>query len=282
MLDPHAACTFCPQLCRHTCPVATATGREAATPARIVALLREVAAGRADPAEGARAAALCVACGACRDHCRYGVDLPALAGQARAVYAPPPAVAPLAAVEGAGALVALECDERSWALALAARTGQDVARLRTPDHLGDAILERRADAAPWLVRLRAALAGRRVVTGCSRCQAVLTAAGAACSWLDEVVPTAWSGPTHACRGGRALPGEPLAGLPAACGAHGPLARVHPALAQDVARELAARLPPAPVAVADAACRVALTAVGAAVVDAVDLLLQRADLPSPTP
>ncbi|MFH1465676.1 MAG: (Fe-S)-binding protein [Pseudomonadota bacterium] len=273
MADPYAGCTFCPQLCRHTCPVVHATGREAATPSRIMALLREVEAGRAPTREGARAAALCTACGACRDHCRFHVDVPALLAAARGRLAPPHTPAPLAAVEGDAALVALECDGRPWSSALAARLGRPVARLATGDHLGEALLDHPTLATPWLRRLRAVLTGREVVSACGRCHAVLAAAGVVHTWLDDIAPPAWTGPSFACQTGRTLPGQPVATAALSCGAHGPLARVHPELARDLAREAAAHLPAGPVAVADACCRAALRGAGADALDPIDLLLQ---------
>jgi ferredoxin len=273
MADPYAGCTFCPQLCRHTCPVVRATGREAATPARIMALLREVAAGRAPAAEGARAAALCTACGACRDHCRFHVDVPAILAEARGRLLPPPTPAPRRAVEGDAPLVALECDGRAWSGALAERLGRPVARLATADHLGEALLDHPTLSAPGLAAWRTALAGRVVVCACGRCQAVLAAVGIVHTWLDALAPTAWDGTSFACQTGRALPGRVVGGVALSCGGHGPLARVHPELARDLAREAAAQLPAGPVAVADACCRAALRDAGAMALDPIDRLLQ---------
>lgn len=91
-------CAWCPRLCRHVCPVAVATGREAATPTAMmtVALLAER--GSVSPALAEAAASLCLSCGACTDHCKNRVPVAVALGRP----APPvrPHV-PLAAPSGA-------------------------------------------------------------------------------------------------------------------------------------------------------------------------------------
>ena len=64
------SCAFCPKLCRHVCPVAVGSGREAATPTAMMtaswAWLNEQG-----TAESALASAkLCVDCGACTRACK--------------------------------------------------------------------------------------------------------------------------------------------------------------------------------------------------------------------
>lgn len=278
MSTHYEACSFCPQLCRHVCPVAVATGHEAATPAKMMAAVLLAQRGRVPPEDAARAAALCSGCGACRDHCKYKIDVPALLAQARSRYASSFVPRGLEPVDGSGALVAVECDDRSWSQALAGAIGEEVARLRTEDHLGWALLEHRDKAAPHLVRLNASLAGRRAVSSCSRCLAVLEAARVPSVQLAPLTTPRWEGPVFACHGLDPLPGRPLEHSPACCGAHGPLPLVHPALAADVASEAAAALPDLPVATADAACRNALRSAGAQVFDPIDLLLDGAARP----
>ena len=57
MADGLETCAYCPQLCRHVCPVAVATGLEAATPAKIMLVL--LLAGRGQlPMDQAASAAL--------------------------------------------------------------------------------------------------------------------------------------------------------------------------------------------------------------------------------
>jgi ferredoxin len=279
MTATYEACSFCPQLCRHVCPVAVATGHEAATPAKMMAAVLLAQRGRIPPEDAARAAALCSGCGACRDHCKYGIDVPGLLARARAHYTAPAEPQGLEPVHGPGELVAVECDDRRWSQILAQRLDRPVARLHTGDHLGWALLEHRDKAAPHLTRLNAALAGRKAVSSCSRCLEVLDAARVAGVPLEALVPQSWEGPVFPCHGERPMPGKPLDNSPACCGAHGPLPLVHPALAADVAREAAGHLPDQPVATADATCRNALRDAGALVYDPIDLLLDGAARPT---
>jgi ferredoxin len=272
MAATYESCSFCPQLCRHVCPVAVATGHEAATPAKMMTAVLLAQRGRIPSHDAARAAALCSGCGACRDHCKYGIDVPAMLADARSRFAAATEPRAPEAVQGLGELVAVTCDERRWSAALARLTGQDVATMRTRDHLGWAALEHRERAAPHLVRLHAALAGRTAVSSCSRCLAVLAAARVPTVRVEALAPIRWEGPVFACHGEHALPGTTVEHGLACCGAHGPLPLVHPALAADVAREAAGRLPSHPVATADSVCRHALRAAGAELRDPIDFLL----------
>jgi Fe-S oxidoreductase len=80
------SCTYCPKLCRFTCPVAEATGREALTPwgKMSEAFLVER---RARPPDAALATAAyaCSGCGRCGTFCRNHVDVPDTLSVARAV-----------------------------------------------------------------------------------------------------------------------------------------------------------------------------------------------------
>jgi ferredoxin len=267
-------CSFCPQLCRHVCPVAVATGREAATPAKIMATILLARRGRVPPEDAARAAALCTGCGACERHCKHSVEVPRLLAEARAQLATPASVLAPAAVEGEGTMVAIACDERRWAPSLAQVLRQPVASLVTLDHLGHAALEHRSKAAAQLARVHAVLAGRTAVSSCSHCLAVLDAAGVPHVRLASLLDLQWEGPVFACHSELVMPGIPLEDGPSCCGAHGPLARIHPEAALDVARDAAQRLPSEPVGAVDSVCRGALRAAGAAVLDPVDLLLEQ--------
>ncbi len=266
------SCGFCPQLCRHLCPVAVATGREAATPPKIMAALMLADRGRIPPDDAAVAATLCTDCGACERHCKYSVPVPALLAQARQRYPLPVTAAALAEIEGDGELVALHCDERSWGPSLAEALAAPVAVLSTSDHLGRALLDHPADAAPHLARLQAACRGRRVVTTCSRCAAVLEAAKVSWLRIETLLPLEWRGPVHACREDGLGTGTPLEHAPTCCGAHGPLPVHHPELAADVARDAARLLPDETVATGDSTCRTALRRAGADVRDPIDLIL----------
>jgi len=73
-------CTFCPKLCRHTCPVSNAEARETLVPQAKMASMRrlrlregEVNTVETEPIYG------CTGCGACTDFCLHGVEVgPAL------------------------------------------------------------------------------------------------------------------------------------------------------------------------------------------------------------
>lgn len=272
MSSSYESCSYCPQLCRHVCPVAVASGHEAATPAKMMAAVLLAQRSLIPPHDAARAAALCTDCGACQRHCKYGIEVPALLAEARAHFSSPAEVAAIGALDGLGELVAVRCDDRNWADALASELGQPVAVLTTSDHLGAALLDHRPLAAAHLATLHAVLAGRKAVSCCSRCIAVLEAARVSWVRVDALLAPSWDGPVYLCHGELESPGQPIDDPPTCCGAHGPLPVHHPGLAVDVARDAAARLPAQPVATPDAACRNALRAVGADLRDPIDLLL----------
>lgn len=68
-------CTYCPKLCRHTCPVSNVTARETLTPRDKMASMRllrraevEPTVAQTEPLYG------CTGCGACTDFCLYKVE----------------------------------------------------------------------------------------------------------------------------------------------------------------------------------------------------------------
>jgi Fe-S oxidoreductase len=68
-------CTFCPKLCRHTCPVSNAEARETLTPRDKMATMRLIR--RAEvPATTEQSEPLygCTGCGACTDFCLHKVE----------------------------------------------------------------------------------------------------------------------------------------------------------------------------------------------------------------
>lgn len=77
-------CVLCPKLCRFGCPVATATGREEATPTVMLQLARAARRGEVPWSIAAEAAALCTACGACRSPCEFDQDVPSMLRAVRA------------------------------------------------------------------------------------------------------------------------------------------------------------------------------------------------------
>lgn len=256
MGDGPTTCALCPRLCRHACPVALGTAREAAVPAVIAGVLVRHARGQVDDATALAAASLCVDCGRCQDACHLHEPLPQTLQQVRAQLAPTVPPVPVGVVEGTGALVAVEHDDRRWAAALATRLGEPVAVLRTPDALGA-----EARGAPGWARHTRAVAravGRHVpVVADGRIADVLADAEVAFRWLDEV---AGLEATPSCRAGAA----------ACCGGAGPLASHHPL---DAAR-MAGRFPVGDT-VADGRCAQHLHTCGIVVTDAIDRLLEGA-------
>ncbi len=88
-------CSLCPKLCRPTCPVQHATGREAVAPWRISdAVVRGVSSGWTLPL--AEQVASCTGCLACASPCLPGTNLPEESRAARAAAANAGAVLPAA------------------------------------------------------------------------------------------------------------------------------------------------------------------------------------------
>ncbi len=71
-VDAGGQCTYCPRLCRHACPVTTASGREALTPKAKMQTALELRENRMPLDEEAIATLWgCSACGACEDECLH-------------------------------------------------------------------------------------------------------------------------------------------------------------------------------------------------------------------
>jgi len=89
-LEPHAhaleLCTYCPKMCRLSCPVAEATGRESTIPWALMGLADHVRKGHlALTPEVARSFYDCTNCLLCREYCLHGNDVPSALGAARAL-----------------------------------------------------------------------------------------------------------------------------------------------------------------------------------------------------
>jgi Fe-S oxidoreductase len=66
-------CTYCPKMCRFSCPVSEATGRESVTPwGKMSALAR----GAKSPGAEAALPYACTGCLRCQRYCAHGVDVP--------------------------------------------------------------------------------------------------------------------------------------------------------------------------------------------------------------
>ncbi len=269
MAEPqdYELCVYCPRLCRHVCPVAVGSAREAATPTAAMTGVWSALLGRADDA--AAWASLCVGCGACTAACKHHRPVAELLG---AHQNPPPGAPAPPRVEGEGELVAVEIDDRRWAEALSARAGVAVARLRTADRLGAAWRWAPDRFGPHAAALRAALSGRTPVTADGASADALRAAGVEPRPLTDWAPL----PDHlprftGCRGPAPPEGPGCCGDPA--GAAAALSGAWPEVAADLRADARARLGPGPAACADAGCARHLAGDGLHVADPIDLLLQ---------
>jgi Fe-S oxidoreductase len=69
-------CTFCPKMCRHTCPVSEATGRETLIPQAKMARLSQLRKGNQPfDAEHSQPIWACTGCRACKEACAHGVEV---------------------------------------------------------------------------------------------------------------------------------------------------------------------------------------------------------------
>jgi len=103
-------CTYCPSLCRHACPVATAEGSDTVSPWGMMSLARHVRAGKVEAdADVMRTLRACNGCGACTNACLHENDVMSALVHVRAdiVRAKPElavvaGVSPMAALASAG------------------------------------------------------------------------------------------------------------------------------------------------------------------------------------
>lgn len=80
-----AYCTYCPKLCRHSCPAAEAENRETVTPWAMMRLLEMVKEGTVEPSEEvAEIFFHCMGCRACQTWCKHDNDVPEAMWAARA------------------------------------------------------------------------------------------------------------------------------------------------------------------------------------------------------
>jgi len=252
MPEPVDTCAVCPRLCRHACPVAEGTAREAAVPANLARMVRAWRDGHADDALAAEAAGLCTDCGACTEACHLHIDLPTALAAARARLGTAPTPEPLAPLQGQGAYVALVEAVEDWSALLATQLGEPVARWTSGDHLGWG----GRGHAGWDAHLKAiasCVGDRTVVTTTAPASRALQAAGVAHRSLAELLEHETA---SGCGRGASC-----------CGAHGPLAAHHPSDAARLASRFALDAP-----LADTACSAHLRAHGReGVVDVVEVL-----------
>ena len=273
------SCVFCPRLCRHVCPVAVGSGREAATPTAMMSGVWAWRAGHASAESAAASANLCVSCGACTSFCKLHRPVPELLAEARAELGAPPALPSLGRIEGGGELVAVEADGRRWAEALARHLGRPVARFRDEDGLGAVLLSDPPRFALWARALRDRLAGRTLVVADHESLQAARAAELTVVHLLELIPALPADRlrVRTCAGPQS-PGPEAPLTLACCGATTLLRRSHPEIAEDVGASAAALLPAGAVC-ADARCGAWLRQHGGEVDDPVSILVELAGHPS---
>lgn len=266
------SCVFCPRLCRHVCPVAVGSGREAATPTAMMSGVWAWRAGHGSAASAAALASLCVSCGACTAFCKLHRPVPELLAEARAALGAAPELPAPGRIEGGGELVAVEVDGRRWAEALGRHLGRPVARFRSEDSLGAVLLSDPARFGAWARALRDRLAGRSLVVADHESLAAARASELAVVHLLELIPPL---PADRLRvrtcGGPQSPGPEAPLSLACCGGGTLLRRQHPEVAAEVGRSAAARVPEGAVC-ADGRCGAWLRAHGAEIDDPVSLLI----------
>ncbi len=280
-------CVYCPNLCRHVCPVAVATGRESAVPTRVVrttwlGLVSEP--GDPDREErialATEAASMCTGCGACTEACKLNRPVVDLLAWARRALSPPD-TPPLPQLhlsgEGAADYVAVETGGEPWAGLLAQHLGKPVDTAVAPHHLGELLLDDPDRFQEHAEGLLALFGERRVVVADHGALRAGVAAALDVVHLSELVPAVAEDRTqafHPCRGPHGeSPAHPE--QLACCGAAQPLAHSHPTVADEVAADAAARLGDAALTCTDARCAAALRSHGADVLDPIAILRERA-------
>lgn len=196
-------CAYCPRLCRHVCPVAVATGAEAATAAAMMAVPLLLERGALAPADALAGTSLCLGCGACTAHCKVHVPVAERLTSWRAPQVAPPAPDSLASIDGAAAIVCVLTGSSDWSVQWSASAGVPVATLFTKDGLGHAAW--RLGHPGVLEAVAAHFVGKELVTGSGAVEEVARAAGLRVRRLPAPVAEAVFHPCHS--GPRPGPGQ---------------------------------------------------------------------------
>jgi len=212
-----------------------------------------------------QALSLCVGCGACEAHCHVEQPFASMIQKAQVQWFEAPQVESLGSLEGEAETVAIESDERPLAALLAGILRKPVARLKTSDALGEALIgypsfSERAG------QISEQLAGKEVVISHGGVARVLEAAGVVFLWAHEV--TGVSPEQGSCR----CEDAPMA--LACCGGAGLLPVHHAEDARRVAKLWMQRGNGG--VCADARCRNHIQSVGIEVSDVLDVLLTQTD------
>lgn len=258
-----ATCAFCPRLCRHVCPVAVATGREAATPTAMMTVPL-VAEKMGEGDFGLAGTSLCLGCGACTAHCKWNTPV---AEQLRGWRKEQGAVVrmePLAPIEGDAPRVALLCSERDWSGGWTSQKGERLSIMRSGDELGYAAWK--AGDPTVLPRVVAHFERRSVITASLAAAELLEAAGVPVQRLDAPpgprFQSCYEGPT-------AGPGQL-----ACCGRREGFAGREPEAARQVGEWNARLMGEGTYSCGDQGCADWLRAHGAKMVGPEDILEQR--------
>lgn len=243
-------CSLCPRLCRHACPVAVGTGREAATPTALAGVLVDHARGAVSDNLARQASTLCVDCGACQDECHLHQPLPSILREARAALLSPSATPPLPEPPSGVSSLFLVV-HRDDAELPGCEVPSDAELVVCPQRLG-------VDADFGLLRPNEAVAttfsGYTLYTMDGGIFEVLRRAGLDPQWAVKA-PEGATGSCVCALGDR----PPLA----CCGARGPLREHHPGSAKQLAAAFARRLAPG-TTVLDTRCAQHLRSSGCAV------------------
>ena len=253
-------CAYCPRLCRHVCPVAVATAREAATPSAMMTAALLVAEGHRDAAYAREAASLCLDCGACSAHCKLHVPVADRLLPLRGVGT---GDVPNPVIIGESPVVCV-WTEVDWSAAWGRRERRRVASAHAPDELGHAAW--RAGYRRVLHAVADVFAGRTAITASGAAAEVLSAAG---------VPVERLRARSTVREFRSCHDAPAAGASqlGCCGRRDGYAEREPAAAAAVARENVRRFEGHAVRCDDERCAAWLREAGATVTDPIRELME---------
>lgn len=238
-MSVYTMCSYCPRLCRHVCPVAVATGREAATVTSMMSAALLVERGAMDATFGVAGTSLCLGCGACTAHCALHIPVPELLRPFRDRVLPEP----LALIDGPARTVCV-LTRGDWSATWSRREGVAVAILRTGDALGHAAWKQ--GSVDILPAVAAHLSGRDVVTASGAAAEVLTAAGIP---VRRLATPPSERVFHTCHDGPRSGPDQLA----CCGRREGFAEREPDAAREVAEENVRLLAGAKIACVDEEC-----------------------------
>jgi hypothetical protein len=251
------SCALCPRLCRHVCPVAWGTGREAATPTMLATMQVLAARGEVSSEVAYASASLCTDCGACSEHCHN--DNP-LSDWLREARVRDQSLADLPEVVGEGDVLLITSDNRAVAGAVAKSLQRSVATLSLPNGVGLEGLSKH-ERTTRLAEVSARCQARDVVVTDGEVASALTQAKVPWRWLHELLAVD-SEILATCHEGQASH--------LCCGAREPIRSAHPAAAQAMAKRFAEEMTGG--LCADVRCANHLRACGVDVTDIVDVVV----------